>query len=97
MFYVEWESGSVRRPSVETSRRTGDSGDSLAALEADCEDMSGALAHILGHSSMGSGASNIDGGIIALNWTTAAFVLNSGHEYLALHCLHRAKSTARVL
>lgn len=42
-------------------------------------------AHIPGHSSMGNGASNMDGGIIALNCTTAALVLNSGHAYSALH------------
>jgi hypothetical protein len=86
----------MARPSVETRRRTGDSGDPLAAHGADCEDLSAALlGHMLGQSSMGNGASNIEGGIIALNCTTAAFVLNSGHAYWALQCLHRTKSTAR--
>jgi hypothetical protein len=36
------------------------------------------LGHIFGQSSIGNGASNIEGGIIALNCNTAAFVLNSG-------------------
>jgi hypothetical protein len=37
------------------------------------------FAHMLGQSSMGNGASNIEGGIIALNCMTAALDLNSGH------------------
>jgi hypothetical protein len=60
--------------------------------------MSGATsAHIVGQSSMGSGESNIAAGIIALNCTTAALVLNSGHAYSAWHSRQRVKSTARSL
>jgi hypothetical protein len=98
-FYVEGLSRSIGKPtSIETSRRTGDSVDSLAAHWEDSEDMSGALfVHIFGQSSMGNGARHIEGGIIALNCTTAAFVLNSGHAYSSLHCSHRAKTMVRSL
>lgn len=89
---------SIDRPSIATSRCTGDSADSLAGRREDPEDMPGAITvHIFGQSSMGNGASNIDGGIIALNCTTAAFVLNSGHAYSVLHCSHRSETTARPL
>jgi hypothetical protein len=67
-FYAEWESMSIDRPSIATSRCTGDSVDSLAGFSEDPEGMPGAITvHIFGQSSMGNGASNIDGGIIALN------------------------------
>jgi hypothetical protein len=36
---------------------------------------------MFGHSSIGKGASNIDGGINALNCTNAAVLLNSEHPY----------------
>jgi hypothetical protein len=42
-------------------------------------------ADMLGQSSMGNGASNMEGGIIALNFITAALDLNSGHAYSDLH------------
>lgn len=77
---MELGSGSNGRPSVETNRRSGDSVDSLDVDSAHCDD--GWLdtpPHILGQSSMGRGASNIDGGIIALNFSNAALVVNSAH------------------
>ena len=77
---MELGSASNGRPSVETNRRIGDSVDPHDGDWAECED--GWLdtpPHILGQSSMGRGASNIDGGIIALNCSNAALVLNSGH------------------
>jgi hypothetical protein len=96
--YVEGASGLIGSPSAETSRRTGDSSDSLAAHGEGCEGMSGATSgHILGQSSMGNGESNIEAGIIALNCTSVAFVLNSGHAYSALHSAQRFKTTARSL
>ena len=87
-------SRSVGRPSVETSRRTGDSVESLARRE-DFEAGSGAMSAC--QISMGNGASNMEGGIIALNCTTAAFVLNSGQAYFVLQCLHRSETTARTM
>jgi hypothetical protein len=48
-----------------------------------------------GQISMGNGADNIDGGIIALNWSSAACVLNSGHWYFDVHRLQRTATTAR--
>jgi hypothetical protein len=87
VFYVELGSTSGRRPSVETNRRTGDS--------ADCFDETS--AHMFGHSSIGSGANNIDGGISALNCTSAALVLNSGHPYSDLQWPQRSETTARFL
>jgi len=68
--------------------------ESLARRE-DIEAGAGAMS--ARQSSMGNGASNIEGGIIALNCTTAAFVLNSGHAYFVLHCLHRSETTARTM
>jgi hypothetical protein len=80
--YVEFGSASNRRPSVETNRRTGDSADSLDADCAGCEELSGGPPpHMFGHNSIGKGASNIDGGISALNCTNAALLLNSEHPY----------------
>ena len=67
----------------------------LVAPREECEVVSGAIFAC--QSSMGNGASNIEGGIIALNCTTAAFVLNSGHAYFVLHCLHRSDTTARTM
>jgi len=68
------------------------------AAWTDRENMPGATsAHMLGHSSMGNGASSMEGGIIALNCITAAMVLNSGHAYSALHALQRVTTTARCL
>jgi hypothetical protein len=95
---VEWGSRSIGRPSVEPNRRNGDSLDSFEAESMGCEDMPGAKsAHMFGQSSMGKGASNIEGGIIALNCITAAFVLNSGHAYSDLHSSQRIETTARSL
>jgi hypothetical protein len=54
-------------------------------------------AHMLGQSSMGNGASNIEGGISALNFITAALDLNFGHAYSALQRSQRFTSTARFL
>ena len=65
---------------VETNRRNGDGVDAFEAESADGWDFWRAMyAHIFGHSSIGRGASNIEGGISALNSTTAALDLNSGH------------------
>jgi len=87
-----------RSMSVEMNRRTGDSLDSFGADAVDRECMPGAMpAHMLGQSSMGNGASNIVDGIIALNCSTAAFDLNSGHAYSALHRSQRFAITARFL
>jgi hypothetical protein len=84
--------------SVETNRPTGDSADSFEAERVDRENMPGAMfAHMLGQSSMGNRASNIEGGIIALNCITAALDLNSGHAYSALHRSQRFTTTARFL
>ena len=95
---MEWVSRSVGRPSIEPNRRTGDSVDSLEADSVDRKDTSrDTAAHILGHSSMGKGASIIDGGIIALNFITAALLLNSGQPYSALHRSQRVNTTARPL
>jgi hypothetical protein len=70
----------LRPTRVEINRRAGDGVDSLEAESVDDENLWRAMyAHILGHSSIGRGASNIDGGISALNSTTAALDLNSGH------------------
>ena len=52
---------------------------------------------MFGHSSMGSGASNIDGGINALNCTNAALVLNSEHPYSDVQWAQRSETTARFL
>ena len=83
---------------MEPNRRTGDSADSLEAGSVDRKDTSrDTAAHILGQSSMGKGASIIDGGIIALNFSTAALDLNSGHPYSALHRSQRINTTARSL
>jgi hypothetical protein len=96
--YSDGASRSTGNPSVETSLRTGESADSLEAHAEGGEDMRGAvLGHIFGQSSIGNGASNIEGGIIALNCSTAAFVLNSGQAYSALHWRHRFTITARPL
>ena len=92
---MAWGSPSI---SVETNRRTGDSVDPFEAEWVECEDMPGAaVAHMLGQSSMGNGASNIEGGISALNFITAALDLNSGHAYSALHRSQRCTSIARFL
>jgi hypothetical protein len=85
--------------SVETNRRTGDS---VASFEADWwvdrEDKPGAtFPHIRGQSSMGNGASNIEGGISALNFITAALVLNSGQAYSDLHRSQRFTTIVRFL
>jgi hypothetical protein len=96
--YSDGASRSTGNPSVETSRRTGESADSLDAHAEGGEDMRDAvLGHIFGQSSIGNGASNIEGGIIALNCSTAAFVLNSGQAYSGLHWRHRFTITARPL
>jgi hypothetical protein len=82
--------------SVHTNRRNGDAVDSFEAQGMGGEDEPGATsAAMLGHSSMGNGASNIDGGIIALNFITAALDLNSGHSYCALHRAQRFTTRAR--
>jgi len=92
---MPWGSASI---SVETNRRTGDSLDPFDAERVECADMPGAaVAHMLGQSSMGNGASNIEGGIRALNFITAALDLNSGHAYSVLHRSQRFANTARFL
>jgi len=92
---MAWGSPSI---SVETNRPTGDSVDSFEAERVDRENMPGAMfAHMLGQSSMGKGASSIEGGIIALNCMTAALDLNSGHAYSVLHRPQRLTTTARLL
>ena len=97
-FYLELGSTSGRRPSVETNRRTGDSAECFDVDGADCEDLSNETsAHMFGQSSIGSGANNIDGGISALNCTSAALVLNSGHPYSDLQWAQRSETTARFL
>jgi hypothetical protein len=84
--------------SAETNRRTGDSVDSYEAGRVDREGKPGTgSAHMPGHSSMGNGASNIEGGIIALNCMTASLDLNSGHAYSALHKSQRFVTIARFL
>jgi hypothetical protein len=63
------------RPSVERNRLSGDSVISFDADWVECWDISvGAPPHIFGQSSMGNGASSIDGGIIALNCTNAVLL-----------------------
>src|SRR5258708_2589951 len=90
--YMAWGSSSM---SVETNRPTGDS---FRAERVARENMPGATsAHMLGQSSIGNGASNIEGGIIALNCMTAALDLNSGHAYSALQKSQRFATTARFL
>jgi hypothetical protein len=54
-------------------------------------------AHMLGQSSMGNGASNIEGGIIALNCITAALDLNSAQANSPLHRSQRFTTIARFL
>jgi hypothetical protein len=89
---MAWGSPSI---SVETNRRTGDSVDSL---EADWwVDREATFPHIRGQSSMGNGASNIEGGISALNFITAALVLNSGQAYSDLHRSQRFTTIVRFL
>jgi len=84
--------------SAETNRRTGDSVDSFEAEWVECGGNPAAVfARMLGHNSMGNGASNIEGGIIALNCSTAALDLNSGHAYSAVHKSQRFVTTARFL
>ena len=95
---MESGSASTGRPSVEINRRTGDSVDALDADSVDGEDLSrDTPPHMFGQSSMGKGASNIDGGISALNCTSAALVLNSGHPYSDMQCPQRLETTARFL
>jgi hypothetical protein len=97
-FYVESGSASNGRPSVEINRRTGDSVDAFDADSVDCEDISGDTPlHMFAQSSMGKGASNIDGGISALNCSSAALVLNSGHPYSDMQWPQRLETTARFL
>jgi hypothetical protein len=92
---MAWGSPSI---SVETNRRTGDSVDPFEAEWVDFEDKPGAtFEHMLGQSSMGNGASNIEGGISALNFITAALDLNSGHAYSPLHSSQRFTTIARFL
>jgi hypothetical protein len=92
---MAWGSPSI---SVETNRRIGDSVDSFEAGWVHRENKPGeTFAHMLGQSSMGKGASNIEGGIIALNCMTAALDLNSGHAYSASHRPQRLTTTARFL
>ena len=89
---MAWGSPSI---SVETNRRIGDS---VEAGWVHRENKSGAtFAHMLGQSSMGSGASNIEGGINALNFITAALVLNSGQAYSDLHRSQRFTIIVRFL
>jgi len=95
---VELGSGSNGRPSVEINRRIGDSVDSPDADWAGREDGSvDPPPHMFGQSSMGKGASNIDGGIIALNCTNAALVLNSAHPYPGMQESQRFETSARFL
>jgi hypothetical protein len=92
---MAWGSPSI---SVETNRRTGDSVDPFEPEWVDFEDKPGAtFEHMLGQSSMGNGASNIEGGISALNFITAALDLNSGHAYSPLHRSQRFTTIARFL
>jgi hypothetical protein len=84
-------SASKGSPSVETKRRIGDSVDSFDDVSVD------APTHTFGQSSMGKGASNIEGGIIALNCTNAALVLNSGHPYSGMQEPQRFETSARFL
>ena len=92
---MAWGSPSI---SVETNRRTGDSVGALEGEWVECEDLPGAaVAHMLGQSSMGSGANNIEGGINALNFITAALVLNSGQAYSDLHRSQRLTIIVRFL
>jgi hypothetical protein len=80
------------------NRRTGDSPDSLDAHGAGVEDgFGGTPTHTFGQSSIGKGASNIDGGINALNCTNAALFLNSRHPYSGMQPLQRFETTARFL
>lgn len=95
---MELGSASNGRPSVETNRRIGDSVDSFDVDWAECEDgLVENPPHMFGQSSMGKGASNIDGGIIALNCTNAALVLNSGHPYSRMQESQRFETSARFL
>ena len=91
---MAWGSPSI---SVETNRRIGDSVDSFEAGWVHWEDRPGEFAHMLGQSSMGNGASNIEGWINALNFITAALDLNSGHACSVLHRSQRIATTARFL
>lgn len=92
---MAWGSSSI---SVETNRRIGDSVDSFEGERIDRENMPGAtFAHMRGQSSIGNGASNIEGGISALNFITAALVLNSGQTYSDLHRSQRFTSIVRFL
>jgi hypothetical protein len=92
---MAWGSPSI---SVETNRPTGDSVDSFEGERVDRENIPGAMfAHMLGQSSMGNGASNIEGGIIALNCMTAALDLNSGQAYSDLQRSQRFTTIARFL
>jgi hypothetical protein len=92
---MAWGSPSI---SVETNRRIGDSADSFEAGWVHRENKPGeTFAHMLGQSSMGNGASNIDGGISALNFITAALDLNSGHAYSVLHRSQRFATIVRFL
>jgi hypothetical protein len=96
---VEFGSASNGRPSVEINRRTGDSADSLDAHGAGFEDdeSGGTPPHTFGQSSIGNGASSIDGGINALNCTNAALLLNSGQPYSGMQPLQRFETRARFL
>jgi hypothetical protein len=96
-FYLELGSVFKGSPSVETNRRSGDSVDSLDADWAACDGSDDTPPHMFGQSSMGKGASNIDGGIIALNCTNAALVLNSGHPYSCMQWPQRFETNARFL
>ncbi len=82
---------SATRPRAATRRRTGHSLE--RAFCAGISDWS--CVHMPGQISMGNGADNIDGGIIALNLSKAACVLNSGHSYFDVHRLQRTAATAR--
>ena len=85
-------------PRADTSLRRGHSVDSLVAQMTDSGHFLVARsAPILGQSSMGNGDNNIEGGIIALNSTTAALVLNLGHAYSTLQYLQGSNTTARYL
>jgi hypothetical protein len=96
-FYLELGSVFKGRPSVETNRRSGDSVDSFDADWADCDVPDDTPPHMFGQSSMGKGASNIDGGIIALNCNNAALLLNSGHPYSGMQWSQRFETNARFL
>jgi hypothetical protein len=97
IFYQELGSVFKGRPRVDTNRRSGDSADSFDANGADCEVPDETPPHMFGQSSMGKGASNIDGGIIALKCTNAALLLNSGHPYSGVQWPQRFETNARFL